>query len=48
MKFWTWLRWLGLAAFAAIFLLGWLGADRGTGNRNGTDLEVRTAPNLVR
>lgn len=48
MKFWTWLRRLGLAAFAAIVLLGWLGADRSPGNRSGTDLEIRTAPSLVR
>jgi hypothetical protein len=47
MKFWTLLRWLGLAAFAAIVLAGWFSADRNPNSR-GDGLEVRPAPNLVR
>lgn len=48
MKFWNLLRWLGMAVFIAICLLGWFGAERNPGHRNSPDMEVRSAPNLVR
>lgn len=48
MKFWRLLRWLGIAVFLAIVLLGLFATDRGHPSRTGSDADIRLAPNFVR